>query len=103
MKIAYSRLALFDLKNIYEFILKDSFQYARKEVKSIRTVIEQLKSQPNIGKPFEFRKELLIRELVFKHYRIIYEITPEQIRILSIHHSSRSLQNNPIANDFDID
>lgn len=32
MKIAYSRLALFDLKNIYEFILKDSFQYARKEV-----------------------------------------------------------------------
>ncbi|HCN84765.1 MAG TPA: hypothetical protein DIT07_14280 [Sphingobacteriaceae bacterium] len=101
MKIIYSKLAVFDLKSIYDFIRKDLFPYAVKEVKSIRTVINALKSQPNIGKFFEIQNKETIRELVYKHYRIIYEITSDKIEILSIHHSARLLENDSLFNDLD--
>ena len=101
MTIIYSKLAVLDLKSIYDFIRKDSFPYAVKEIKSIRAVINTLKSQPYIGKLFEIQNKETIRELVYKHYRIIYEITMDRIEILSIHHSARLLENNSLFNDLD--
>ncbi len=97
MRVIYSKLALYDLKNIYDFIRKDSLHYAVKEVRFIRHVIKSLQSQPQMGKLFEIQSEVGTRELVYKHYRIIYEIGIDEIQILSIHHSSRSLKNNPLT------
>jgi toxin ParE1/3/4 len=35
------------------------------------------------------------REFIFRNYRIIYKASPAQINILSIHHHSRLISNNP--------
>jgi len=36
-----------------------------------------------------------IRQILCGHYRIIYEINPQKISIITIHHQSRLLKNNP--------
>ncbi len=80
------------MKDITSFISKGSKHFAKTEVLKIkrRTVI--LKSFMLSGRivPEIDRKE--IRELIQGNYRIIYKIiSKNQIDILTIHHSSRSL------------
>lgn len=96
LKIVYSRFALQDLKDIYDYIRRDSYHYAKKERDSIRNAIKSLKTNPYSGKQFEKSNDELTRELVFKNYRIIYDLIPEyRINILSIHHHARLIINNP--------
>jgi len=41
-----------------------------------------------------------LRELIFRNYRIIYQlISEEQINILTIHHHARLISNNPAFKD----
>lgn len=44
-----------------------------------------------------------LREMIFGNYRIIYELTKDQtkIEILTIHHHSRLLSNNPALDNED--
>ena len=99
--IVYSEIAIRDLKAIYNYIAKDSKHYAKTEVKLIREFVRKLKSNMWIGKNFE-RLDESVREMVFKNYRIIYEIiSPIQIVILSIHHHARSISNNPAFSNED--
>lgn len=82
-----------DLKNIADFIAKDSVKYARIHVMKIRKLTEVLKTHKQIGKVVTEIGELEIRELVFRNYRIIYKIVSEnRIDILTIHHSARDLK-----------
>lgn len=77
-----------DLKNIADFIAKDSVKYARIYVMKIRKLTEVLKTHKQIGKVVTE-----IGELVFRNYRIIYKIVSEnRIDILTIHHSARDLK-----------
>ncbi len=96
LKIIFSRLALHDLKEIYNYISKDSVKYAHREVQLIRSAASKLKSNSLLGRKFEKLDDELTRELIFKNYRIIYSIAMnEQIVVLSIHHHSRLIANNP--------
>lgn len=97
--IKYSKTALQDLKAIYNYISRDSIFYAKREAKLIRLATSKLKTAPLIGKKFEKYDDENIRELIFKNYRIIYEIESKQIVILTIHHHSRSISNNPAFRD----
>jgi toxin ParE1/3/4 len=96
LKIVFSSLALYDLKEIYNYISKDSVKYAQREVQLIRSVTRKLKSNSLLGRKFPKLEDELTRELIFKNYRIVYAIVPnERIIILSIHHHSRLIANNP--------
>ncbi|RYU86888.1 type II toxin-antitoxin system RelE/ParE family toxin [Mucilaginibacter terrigena] len=96
LTIIYSHIARRDMRAIYNFIRRDSLFYAQKEVKDIRTAVKKLKLNSQLGRKFEEFDDELTRELIFKNYRIIYDIVPDKhIIILSIHHHSRSLSNNP--------
>jgi len=102
IKIVYSKIASKDLHEIYEFIRRDSLFYAKKEINDIRAVIKKLKINTYRGKVFSDLDDELTRELIFKNYRIIYEILPEiQINIVTIHHHARSIGNNPAFSDED--
>jgi toxin ParE1/3/4 len=102
LKIVYSRIALTDLRDIYDYIRRDSVRYATKEVKYIRLSINRLKSNPFLYKRFENTEDEFTRELVYKNYRIIYQIIPdEQINIITIHHHARAIANNPAFNTED--
>jgi toxin ParE1/3/4 len=99
LTIIYSHIAKRDLQDIYLFIKRNSPYYAKKEIQNIRLSIKKLRLNPLIGKIFEEAEDELTRELIYKNYRIIYDLDPnERIVILSIHHHARSLSNNPAFN-----
>ncbi|WP_167609320.1 type II toxin-antitoxin system RelE/ParE family toxin [Maribellus sediminis] len=54
-----------DLKNIFEFIAKDSANYARIHVMKIRKLKEVLKTHPTIGIVVDEIDEPQIRELIY--------------------------------------
>lgn len=100
LNVIYSKIAHRDLREIYNYIRRDSIRYALKEVKAIRSAIQKLKLDPLIGRKFEKSDDEFTRELIFKNYRIIYDIIiDKQITILTIHHHARLISNNPAFKD----
>ena len=98
--IVISKIARRDLKEIYDYIRRDLLHYARKEVRSIKDAIKKLKTNPFLHKRFEKSDDEFTRELIFKNYRIIFDIVDnKQIVILTIHHHSRLISNNPAFKD----
>lgn len=81
-----------DLKNIADYISKDSEKYAKIHVFKIRKLTEVLKTHKYIGKVVREFEDPNVRELVFRNYRIIYKVVSEnRMDILTIHHSARDL------------
>jgi|SRR5699024_4807558 len=97
VRINWTLGAVEDLRNIKNYISKDSGQYAKIQVKRIKSRTEILKHQPFIGRSVPEVASEKIRELLEGNYRIIYKIVhDEQIDILTIHHSARNLQSNKL-------
>ncbi|MBS1594755.1 MAG: type II toxin-antitoxin system RelE/ParE family toxin [Bacteroidetes bacterium] len=91
-EIVWSNVAKLDLQDIYDYISEDSEIYALRLVDKIIERVEILKQMPKAGKKVaEFDNENL-RELIEVNYRIIYQITNENIEIARIYHGARLLQ-----------
>jgi len=90
VRINWTRLASDDLRNIADFISKDSKFYAQRQIDKIRYRTQVLKQNPKAGKIVSEINEENIRELVLGNYRILYEIVSDlQVDNLTIHHSAR--------------
>lgn len=84
-----------DLKNIYEFISKESEYYAELTVFKIIDKTELLNNNVNIGKVIKEKQDPLFRELLYKQYRIMYKVLgDQQVDILNLFHSSRNFETN---------
>ena len=82
-----------DLREIYDYISKDSERYANRQVERIFDRLQGIKGQIRSGKIVDEISDKTIREIIEGRYRIIYRIINENlIHILMIHHSSRDLQ-----------
>lgn len=79
-----------DLKQIYDYIAKDSKFYARKVSQDIVDKSEILKFFPKIGRIVPEMGDSNIRELIIYSYRLIYEIYPASVQILALVHSRRN-------------
>jgi len=92
VQINWSIQANEDLKDMAQYISKDSRQYAKRQVRKIKDRVKILKSHLRAGKMTpEFENEK-VRELVEGNYRIIYYISNEKrIDILTVHHGARAL------------
>jgi len=90
--IRWSIGALDDLESISPYIEQDSPIKAKELVEGIFEKIEQLKQFPFMGRKFPDRDDDQLREIIFKNYRIVYEIREEIIEILIIAHGSRLLK-----------
>ncbi len=100
VKIVLSKTARFDLKEIVDYIKRDSIKYALLEKKKIIDAINKIPKQPLSGRVVPELNNENLRELIFRNYRIIYEIIPgKQFNILTIHHHSRLFSNNPAFKD----
>ena len=86
--------AVSDLKEITSYIAKDSINYARIEYKRIITFLNKIPLQPLMGKEFHY-KSIKAYQLVFRNYIIIYTSDKLFINIITIHHHSRLISNNP--------
>jgi addiction module RelE/StbE family toxin len=96
VQIKITNKAIKDIKLIYKYILKDSYQNAILVTESIFHKIDTLKTKPDIGKLVREFKNPCIRELKLFKYRIIYRVKNEDnVEIITITHSSRLLSNLP--------
>ena len=78
-----------DLKQIHDYIAKDSRYYAKNVVQRIVEKTEKLMDFPGIGHIVPELDDPNIRELFVYSYRLIYEITPDGIEILAVIHARR--------------
>jgi len=100
LTIVYSKIAKQDLAEIYKYISRDSVYYAKREIALIRAAIKKLKLNPLLGRRFEKSVDEFTRELIFQNYRIVYDIEEgTRLIILTIHHHSRLISNNPAFKD----
>ena len=92
VQIKWTIQAKNDLREIAEYISKDSRKYAKLQILRITSRTGILKSQIYSGKIVNEINQQNIRELLEGNYRIIYKIVePKRIDILTIHHSARDL------------
>ncbi|MEB2779520.1 type II toxin-antitoxin system RelE/ParE family toxin [Algoriphagus sp. C2-6-M1] len=92
VKLIWTELALEDLKEIHEYIARDSKIYAKRQVAKIIKKAEKIYQQPLSGRVVpEFSNER-IREIFEGNYRIICKIDYEAIIIMRIDHSARLLK-----------
>ena len=78
-----------DLKQIHDYIAKDSKYYAQNVVQEIVAKTETLTDFPEIGRVVPEISDQNIRELIVYSYRLIYEISNTGIEILAIIHGRR--------------
>jgi len=95
MKIILSRVALTDLKQIKDFISKNSLYYADVFTKKLTNSIRKLIDFPNIGRIVPEYDNINIKEIIYQNYRIIYKIKDNSIiYVISIIHGARDLTSN---------
>jgi toxin ParE1/3/4 len=90
--LSWSNIAKNDLREIFEYIARDSKYYAETFVKRIQQETKVLKTFPKIGRKVPETNNELIREIIFQNYRIIYKISKNEIVIATIFHSARMLK-----------
>jgi toxin ParE1/3/4 len=97
VKIVWTEQSVSDLKDIFDYISKDSKRYAGNQINRIKSKTFILKSRPESGRMVPEIGMSEIRELIEGNYRIIYRIySNESIEILTIHHSARDIEKREI-------
>lgn len=90
-EISWSKDALLDLREIAEFISRDSITYASNVVENIISKSEVLKKFPRIGRVIPELNDQSFPELIIGNYRLMYWIrSDENISIVAIHHVARN-------------
>lgn len=90
--VKWSNPAKLDLRKIYDFIAKDSKFYAQKVSLEFVEKSERLEMFPEIGRIVPEIGAPHIRELLIYSYRLIYEIFPNRIEVLTLIHGKRNFR-----------
>ena len=88
-EVRWTTQAADDLDAIYDFIARDSPQYAQLIVEGILAAVDSLEQFPLLGRAVPERQRGELRELIKPPYRIVYRVG-EVIHILTIFRSSQS-------------
>ena len=85
-----------DLKEIREYIAKDSLLYAQKVSEEIVELSESLTQLTRRGRIVPEVEDENIREVFLYSYRLIYEIVEPDIYILALVHGKRNISSSDI-------
>lgn len=91
MKILWRERALCDVEAIRDHIGQDNSFYATVFVQKVIEQVERLEEFPMIGRVVPEYSNESIRELLYRDYRIIYEIFDGEIYIITVIHGARRL------------
>jgi toxin ParE1/3/4 len=91
MKLVWSPLAVERASEIVDYIAQDKPLAANKWIHTVFSKVEQLRSNPEIGRIVPEINEHQFRELIYGNYQIIYRIETKQISILTIRHGKQIL------------
>ena len=91
VEVVWRKLALKQLNKAYNYIKKESLQSAKKVREEIFDKAGNLKHNPEIYPLDKYRKnnDGTIRAFEVYSYRIAYQITKYEIRILRVRHTKR--------------
>ena len=91
--IAWAGPALEDLRQLYQFIARDSRQYAGMMVRRIRTAVSRLNDFPQRGRVVPELPEGPYREILVGPYRVVYRHLEDRdlVLVLAVIHGSRLL------------
>ena len=78
-----------DLRDIREYIAKDSAQFARLVTGRLVAAVRRLHEYPLSGRVVPELARPTIREIVHGAYRIVYRVTPDAVQILAVVHAAR--------------
>ena len=92
VKIVWSEEALKDIEEIISFISKDSELYAVNFASKIISAVETLKVFPEIGRIVPEYGDPKIREIIYRNYRIVYQIDERAVEIITVSHGSKLLE-----------
>jgi len=93
VKLVWTELSTEDLKEIYDYIAKDSVRYASITVNKIYNRAQDIIDNPYVGRIVPEINIKVIREVISGNYRIVYKIINEfQVDILRVYHSARLLK-----------
>jgi len=88
--VRWSDHAKRDLRQIYDFIARDSIHYAKKVAQDLVEKTRTLDDLPRIGRVVPEIGNENVRELSLYSYRILYEIVGTQIYVLTVVHKRRN-------------
>ena len=91
-KIKWSHDSIEDLKEICRFIALDSPYYANLLSDRSFEMVEHLELFPEMGRHVPESDDPTVRELLYKSYRIIYQIKEGYLEIITVIHGSRLLK-----------
>lgn len=89
-QVKWSNAAKMDLKQIFEYIARDSRQYGDKVIKDIIEKSENLLNFPRMGRSVPEMLDDNIREIIIYSYRLVYElVSDEEVQVIALIHSKR--------------
>ena len=91
--------AKIDLREIREYIAKDSTFYAHKVSEEIVEASETLSTLPRRARIVPETDEDTVREIFLYTYRILYEIIDQDVYILAIIHGRRNISSADIPRE----
>lgn len=86
--------AKLDLRDIHDYIARDSKYYAQKVSQDIVDKSEKLKYFSEIGRIVPEIDDPNIREIFIYSYRLIYEVLPNGVQVLALIHGKRYFTGN---------
>jgi plasmid stabilization system protein ParE len=89
-------LAVERLENIFEYILKEDIDSARKLIIRIFNKVETLSKLSERGRKVPEANREAIREIFEGEFRIIYRIEPKRVVVLSIRNFKQLLPDNDL-------
>ena len=92
MDIEFTERVRKDLNDIFTYSSSNSSQYAESFLNNIYDKVKNLKFFKQIGRQVPELENPNIREVIFKNYRIVYQILKEKIQIITIIHGSKLLK-----------
>ncbi len=93
INIVVRKKASRDLDEIKKYISRDSKFYANKTIADIYSKIDNLIYFPYMGRCVPEFNSKMIRELIYKSYRILYMVDSQCVYILRVYHHSRNISN----------
>jgi toxin ParE1/3/4 len=92
--VKWTTPAKLDLKDIHDYIARDSKYYAQKVSYDIVDKSDKVQHAPKIGRIVPEINDPNIREVLVYSYRLIYEVLPNGIQVLALIHTRRNFTGN---------
>ena len=94
-RVVWTAQAKADLKDIREFIARDSRLYARRTIERIRATAASCRRFPEAAAIVSEFDDPSVRETFVGSYRVIFRLTPKTITVLTVIHAAHRLLHLP--------